>query len=347
MAGQKSPRPERLSPLRSIALLMLMLAAAVPLQAASKEQSIEVVYKQTRTLRVFGEDERQPIHDTTQLPWSAIGRIESVWYRDGVTIMSTATGTLIGNRVVLTGGHCIYDQEDGWADQVAFIPGKNGDAEPFGRAYSVRNITQRAWVEEGDSRYDLGMIVLDEPLGERAGFMSVAVESVAFFNQRTLNSAGYPGEVMPGDRPFYVFGQTLDFTDGLIRHMLDSEPGQSGSPLWYLETESSDRRIVGVLTGTREVTVGGQLLESYNVAVRINEGFADWINETLSRYDTVVQDIAVGESSPTVQPACGAGLPGGAVMAILLLMMLSSLTVRYPRLQVRRRDAYNSTCPGG
>jgi V8-like Glu-specific endopeptidase len=322
MVGQKLPRSDRLSTVASIALLTLLGAAACHAQAAGSDPPAELVRKQTRSLRVFGTDERQAINDTSQMPWSAVGRIESVWYRDGVTVMSTATGTLIGSRVVLTGGHCIYDQEDGWADQVAFIPGKNGGAEPFGRAYSVRNLTQRAWVEEGDSRFDLGLIVLDEPLGERAGFMSVAVETDAFFFQRTLNSAGYPGEVMPGDRPFYVFGQTLDLTDGLIRHLLDSEPGQSGSPLWYLETNSTDRRIVGVLTGTREVTAGGQLLEAYNVAVHIDEGLAGWIKETLVQHDTVVQDIAVGESSPAVQPACGAGLPGGAVVAMLLLMML-------------------------
>lgn len=292
-------------------------SASSPSVSSANEPSAPVVRKQAKSLRVFGTDDRQPVGDTTIFPWSAIGLVEAVWYRGDFMIVSTATGALVGNRVVLTSAHAIYDLEDGWADQVVFVPGKNGDAEPFGRAYSIRNIAQRAWVEEGDNRFDLGLIVLDKPLGEQAGFMSIAVESETFFVNRDLNSAGYPGEIKPGDRPYHVFGTVTDLRSGLIRHFLDSEPGQSGSPLWYLDAQTSQRRIVGVLTGTREVTLAGELVDAYNVAVHINTAFAGWIQDTLLRHDTVVQDIAVGESSPSLAPACGVGLPG-AFAALLL-----------------------------
>lgn len=297
-------------------------------QAESGARSSVVVRKQLDTLRVFGTDDRQPVSDTTLFPWSAIGLLEATWHKPDRVIISTATATLIGNRVILTGGHCVYDQEEGWADEILFIPGKNGDEEPFGRAYSTRSISQSAWVEHGDNRYDMAMVVLDEPLGEQAGFMVIAVEPETFFTNRSLNTAGYPGEIMPGTHQYHTFGSSLGASDGLIRHTLDSEPGQSGSALWYYDPTTEERRLVGVLTGTREISVGGQLVDSYNVGVHIDADFASWIQDTLAKYDTAVRDIAVDENvSATTAPGCAAGLPVAAVI-LLVLLPVSRPTLR-------------------
>jgi V8-like Glu-specific endopeptidase len=307
-------------------IFLLIVACGLPVgevRGTSDAPTQGVVEKELRTLRVFGEDDRQPVGDTTQFPWSSIGLLEATWRKPDRIIVSTATGTLIGNRIVLTGGHCVYDPEDGWADEVLFIPGRNGPHEPFGRAYSTRSISQRAWVEHGDNRYDLAMIVLDQPLGAQAGYMPIAVESEAFFTNRNLNTAGYPGEIMPGDVQFHAFGVALGAGDGLIRHVLDSEPGQSGSALWYYEPQSQERRLVGVLTGTREITVAGQLIDAYNVAVHIDAAFAGWIQDTLLRYDTVVQDIAVSENvSTATPPGCAAGLPVAAMTMLVLIPLM-------------------------
>lgn len=288
--------------------------------AENEAQPPIVVRKRLNTLRVFGTDDRQPVNDTTLFPWSAIGLLEATWRKPDHVIISRATATLIGNRVVLTGGHCVYDQDEGWADEIVFIPGKNGDEEPFGTAYSTRSISQRAWVEDGDNRYDLAMVVLDEPLGEQAGFMTIAVEPETFFTNHSLNTAGYPGENIPGTHQYHTFGPSSGVSGGLIRHTLDSEPGQSGSALWYYDPATEERWLVGVLTGTREISVGGQLVDSYNVGVHIDADFASWIQDTLAKYDTGVQGTAVDENvSATTGPGCAAGLPVAAVILLVLI----------------------------
>jgi len=273
-------------------------------------------------LRVLGADERELVTDTTVLPWSAVGPVESLWHRSDGVMVSFGTGTLIGSRVVLTGGHVVYDREAGWADEVIFIPGKHGNDEPFGRAYSVRTISQRAWVEQKDNRYDLAMIVLDRPLGEQTGYLPIVAQPESFFVDRNLNSAGYPGETKSGQLQYHSFGISMDVQDGLIRHTLDSEPGQSGSALWYYEPEGDDRGIVGVLTGSREINSGGQVIETFNVAVQINSAFAEWIGDTLASYDTVAENVAVNESAPAAEPGpCGLGTPAAALTALLALTL--------------------------
>lgn len=279
---------------------------------------------QTRTLRVFGTDERQLVTNTTQFPWSSVGLVQSIWRKsDSLAVVSTGSGALIGERVVLTAGHTVYDHDEGWADEILFVPGKNGLTEPYGRAYSVRTITQRGWVEDHDNRYDIALIVLDHSLGQQAGYFPIAVESADFFENRNLNSAGYPGESKSGEYQYHSYGTASGLNDGLIRHMLDSEPGQSGSPLWYYEPSTEVRRIVGVLTGSREVAAGGQVVDAFNVGVHINSAFADWIQETLARYDTVVQDVSTSESIASAEPvACGAGLPAAAATTMCLVLLV-------------------------
>lgn len=308
--------------LAGCALVCLLIPSLVPALGQSVEHEFD---KTVRSLKVFGADDRQVVGDSTQFPWSAVGLVQSTWRKsDNLVVISTGTGALIGDSIVLTGGHCVYDQDNGWADEILFIPAKNGSSEPFGRSYSVRTIAQRAWVEDKDNRYDLAMIVLDQALGEQASHLTVSAEANEFFVERNLNSSGYPGETKSGDVQYHSFGQSLDVQDGLIRHMIDSEPGQSGSPLWYYEPSTQARRIVGVLTGSREISSGGQVVDSYNVAIHIDSTFAGWIQDTLAKYDSGgAQTIQVSETNETGDPAtCGTGLPLAAVMTLGLLPLL-------------------------
>jgi V8-like Glu-specific endopeptidase len=274
-----------------------------------------------RLLKVFGTDDRLVVGDTTQFPWSTIGMVQATWnLASGETLLSKGTGTLVGNSLVLTAGHCVYDQTEGWAHQIVFIPGANDGQEPFGRASSVRTISQSGWVESDDNRYDLALIVLDKPLGVQAGYMRIGAEPDSFFVDRNLNTAGYPAETKPGNVMYHTSGASMDVQNGLIRDTLDSEPGQSGSPIWYYQADTQSRDLVGVLTGSQQLNTNGQITDAYNVAVKIDGTFAQWISDTLAKYDTVKPDAAVTVSdSLTPAPVCGNGASGAIVATAILL----------------------------
>jgi V8-like Glu-specific endopeptidase len=305
-----------------------LCAVGIALLCAASGGQALATDKPAATLKVFGTDDRQIVGDTTQFPWSCIGRIEATWtLPNGELMVSRSTGTLVGRSVVLTAGHAVYDQTEGWADDIVFTPGLNGTHEPFGHAHALRTLSQTGWVESDNNQYDIAMIVLDSPLGSAAGYMNVVAEPDSFFVERNLNTAGYPGETQPGNLMYFTSGSSMDVQGGLIRDMLDSEPGQSGSPIWYYGTDPPNRKLVGVLTGTRELAAEGEDVAAYNVAVRIDSAFAQWINESLAKYDSATREGSQ-DTTPPPPTACGAGLP----TAMLLLGFAGGL-----RFATRRR----------
>lgn len=311
-----------------IASLVSLSAVAANPGMTGSEQPSTSLDKAQATLKVFGTDDRQVVHNTTDFPWSAIGIVQATWkILDKQKLVSSGTGTLVGNNLVLTSGHTIYDQEEGWADEAVFIPGVNGGVEPFGRAHSIRMISQRGWVEYDDHRFDLALIVLDHSIGEKTGYMNVSAQPDSFFVNRLLNTAGYPAETKPGNVLYFTSGNSLDVQDGLIRDLLDSEPGQSGSPLWFYQADPVERYVVGVLTGSRQSTANGQTISDYNVAVKIDDAFAKWIHETRAKYDPSLITDTSSRVGVTGAPMCGSGISGFGLM-MLGLMAARAMTGR-------------------
>ena len=267
------------------------------------------------TQRIYNSDDRQPVSNTSVLPFSAIGLIDAQWGREANYTARTGTGVLISDRVVLSCAHVVFDSDIGWARTIQFTPGKNGSSEPFGIISVEKAVIQEGWLTDQDDDDDLSLLLLKTSIGQQAGTMTVAVEPTSFFSNAQLNITGYPGDLQ-WDQMFSAAGETFGTDGNLIQHYVDGGPGQSGSPMWFQDGNGHDVT-VGVYTGDVDVLEGGRVVDTYSIGVRINTEFCQWINDFLAANDPTAQvdcDGSATVSEPS--PLCGSGA-GGMIPIIL------------------------------
>lgn len=272
--------------------------------------------KISSTLKIFGIDDRRYIANTEIYPWSAIGLVEAVYGRE----IRVGTGAMIGNRTVITCGHVVYDSTLKESREVYFIPGKNGRQEPFGRVRVVSMSILEGWRQNADDNHDIALLVLESAVGPRTGYLRIAVEADSFFNGPALSTAGYPGDRGDGQYLYLGTGYATGMDGNMILETLDSEPGQSGAPVWVGNLGDGSGRLVGVLKGILQ-TMQGTTLNEQGITTRINAGFGEWINRELAKHDNVTQDLTGANATnfsgngslslaPLSAPDCGACATG-------------------------------------
>lgn len=232
---------------------------------------------------IYGSDDRRFVGDTSVFPYSAIGRVE-LWY--GSTFY-VGSGVMIGRQLALTAAH-VTDAAAS-AGSIRFVPGGSSRAEPFGRIGVVKVLPAPWWTAYADDGYDLSILVLDAPIGDQTGYFQIDVQPDASFDGLSLTSAGYPSDL--GIDMYTVAGRTYGMDGNVILHDLDSEPGQSGSPMWHGGNDPASTRLVGILEGSYIRFGAGEI----GIAARIDRSVADWINQTLAAYD----DVSQGTDDPT------------------------------------------------
>jgi V8-like Glu-specific endopeptidase len=196
---------------------------------------------------VGGPDTRVQVTNTTAVPFRWIVNLAIDFNGDGI-IDKGCTGEMVGPRLVLTAGHCVYDpvlmQS---AHYVILTPGQNGPSAPYGHQLadgSALSITI-GWAS-GDPNYDLATITLpDQALYNQVGAFTVAVADDSYLNGESVNVAGYPGD-KPYGTQWSAFGKITAFTSNMISYDADTAGGEDGGPVWiYIGT---NRYLVGVHT---------------------------------------------------------------------------------------------------
>ncbi|MBV8687405.1 MAG: hypothetical protein JOZ90_13165 [Alphaproteobacteria bacterium] len=141
----------------------------------------------------------------TSFPYSAIGKL----FMTLGGVDSAGTAWVVGDRVLVTAGHCLHDGAD-WARNLVFSPFYPSQPEPDWAARALHVLA--GWIAGGGGagRYDLGAVVLDRPVAPRTGALGWRAAYPP--DQAPRQASGFP---ILWDSPAYPFdGRQLWRTDG-------------------------------------------------------------------------------------------------------------------------------------
>jgi glutamyl endopeptidase len=217
---------------------------------------------------VVGKDDRVPIVDTTQLPWRCICHLVV----DGLHSQQVlGTGWMAGPRTVLTAGHNLFSHKFGRvAARVTVVPGRHVDVAPFNFFRSTQFDVHERWRKHGDKQFDLGVIWLDSAVGDHVGWFGFGSRPDPDLSDLIVNTAGYPADKRIGTQWFNA-GRISAVDSRVVQYGLDTEEGQSGSPIFVVD-ESDERVVLAVHA------YGG---DSTNRGIRLTDDvvdlFSSWV----------------------------------------------------------------------
>lgn len=195
--------------------------------------------ERARREAIIGEDNQFKITDTQTNPYQAIVHLE-LHFNQGI---ADGTGVLIAPNLVLTVAHNVFLRSSGeWANKIVVTPAKDGDVAPYGsytaqHYYMFRNYPTARGIERREN--DVAIIKLDTPVPTEVGYLPLATD---VSETEILQVLGYPADTASKFGYMYAaFGPISSMTDKTITHLVDTERGNSGSPLL-----NSTNQIVGL-----------------------------------------------------------------------------------------------------
>lgn len=147
-------------------------------------------------------------------------------FNNGATYCS---GTAIGDRYILTAGHCVFDRGQFRLNATVFPGWNNGKPSPdFGAFRAVRFLTFSGWTEGGDAAHDVAAIELDRALPPSIRRYQIATATPAC-DQRTKFNRHFYLEREPNQRELYNGGHHRGCKDDMMVLNYPTGPGSSGS----------------------------------------------------------------------------------------------------------------------
>jgi glutamyl endopeptidase len=205
---------------------------------------------------VIGTDDRVRIRTTAMVPWRSMCHLV-VKYDDGR--IGAGTGWFAGPRTVITAAHVLHDGKARRSpEHIQVIPGRNGHEAPFGFHVACGYEVSARWKRHADPEADFGAVFIDgqDPAvarsaadGSKLGYFGFKEFSDAESRMMLVNNAGYPVE--PNKELgtlWFNGGRIADVTPRFLTYMIDTEGGQSGSPIFHFNKRTHERLVVAIHT---------------------------------------------------------------------------------------------------
>ncbi|GJF01674.1 hypothetical protein PSD17_06380 [Pseudonocardia sp. D17] len=256
MAASVPPAPAPQAPVAALPAAGAP-AAALPAAGAPGAESRVLVLAPARPLRddVAGPAQARPAapSSTRAASTGASGAFyqaeQAISVGQMLSSQSSCTATVVSSRtgsVAVTAAHCVYWPASGpmagafpgrgWVALDEFIPGRTGDATPFGRWQIERAWVDSRWRDTGDIAYDVAFLRI-RPLNGRSVQDVVGSEGIAFTAPTAgtaITALGYPVEA-----PFDGRSLRRCFTSAVVVDRSSANalampcamtPGSSGGP---------------------------------------------------------------------------------------------------------------------
>jgi Trypsin len=215
-----------------------------------------ILEKAARALQRFDGSRAEPlwVYDNARhafeddsWPWGLVGRIFNNRGESG-------SGTLIGDRLVITAGHMVPWGDSPW--WMRFVPAYFNGTSLFGAGVESYVSDARGYdINKVFIGYDYAILRLYDPLGSSLGYFGYNSYSDAWNNLPVWSNIGYPGDIDNAEEPALQQGFTIgaDVTDGnggdeLETENCDLNHGNSGGPMFAWWNNGTDPRVVAVVS---------------------------------------------------------------------------------------------------
>ncbi|MBM7844325.1 trypsin-like serine peptidase [Herpetosiphon giganteus] len=240
--------------------------------------------KQSEVFTPFGwsnsDDNRQLKTNTSQYPLRTISQFSGL----GSNQDSNCTGTFVGPRHLITAAHCINREATNVWYTTKVTPARNGTGSgsaPYGSSVIRLNPsppveswywTFEEWRDPNQTkrtRWDIGMIVVPDRLGDTTYWMGVASRTASYLKNIDSYNRGYPncngdgatrGNAPAGCQVARMYGdpgncgarwfKNLDSAGWSMRYEVkcDISAGHSGSPVYHYEYSAQHSQEMPVLS---------------------------------------------------------------------------------------------------
>lgn len=217
---------------------------------------------------IIGQDDRKNVKDISKMPNRSIVFIKS--YIDDRRYYS-GTGFMLDDYAVLTAAHVITSKnKEEEIKNILVHAGYKNDTAIYGTAKVIKTYVLSEWVKSPNIYYDMTLLILDKPLGSVTGKLKLN-DKVKLDDY--ISTSGYPGGENKNIKigyQYYSSGKIVKVTNNNIFYDLDTEGGQSGSPIF-----NENKEVIAIHTN------GFDKRNSYkfNLGLRLTSNNIETINK--------------------------------------------------------------------